>query len=59
MSELIKAVAALKHDIRNLEEGKLSIDKLIIEKQRQIEIFQMEIAHAEAGNSKGKPFKTA
>lgn len=59
MLHAYKAISQIKKEISRLEEAKLSVDKLIAEKERQIEEFLLlvEKAHEEAGNSKGEPFK--
>jgi len=37
------AISQLRSEIRRLEEGKISVDKLIVKKQKQIEEFVLLI----------------
>lgn len=39
MLHVYKAISQLKKEVHSLEEGKVSVDKLIAEKQKQIEEF--------------------
>lgn len=53
MLHVYKAISQLKKEVLDLEEGKISIDRLIAEKQKQIEKFVLLVEEV-SGHEKSK-----